>query len=114
MLAPLLLGLSILTFTISRLVPGDPVGLAAGPQASVEIREALRVQFGLDQPLPIQYLNYIRGVLQGDWGRSLYTRRDVIEALGVFFPATRGTHAGRRHSGNSPRRAGRGHFGHVS
>lgn len=88
MVIPLLLGLSLLTFTISRLVPGDPVGLAAGPQASVEIREALRRQFGLDQPLPIQYVSYIRGVLQGDWGRSLYTRRDVIEALRVYFPAT--------------------------
>ena len=88
MVIPLLLGLSLLTFTISRLVPGDPVGLAAGPQATVEIREALRKQFGLDQPLPVQYVSYIRGVLQGDWGRSLYTRRDVIEALRVYFPAT--------------------------
>ncbi len=88
MVVPLLLGLSLLTFTISRLVPGDPVGLAAGPQATLEIREALRKQFGLDQPLPVQYLNYMQGVLQGDWGRSLYTRRDVIESLRVYFPAT--------------------------
>ena len=88
MVLPLLLGLSLLTFTISRLVPGDPVGLAAGPQATVEIREQLSREFGLDQPLPAQYLNYISGVLRGDWGRSLYTRRDVIESLRVYFPAT--------------------------
>ena len=88
MVVPLLLGLSILTFTISRLVPGDPVGLAAGPQATVEIREALRKQFGLDQPLPVQYATYITGILRGDWGQSLYTRRGVIDSLRVYFPAT--------------------------
>jgi len=88
MILPLLLGLSLLTFAISRLVPGDPVGLAAGPQATVEIREQLRRQFGLDQPLPAQYASYISGVLRGDWGRSLYTRRAVVESLRVYFPAT--------------------------
>ena len=88
MVVPLLLGLSLLTFSISRLVPGDPVGLAAGPQATVEIREALRKQFGLDQPLPVQYATYITGILRGDWGQSLYTRRGVIDSLRVYFPAT--------------------------
>lgn len=88
MVVPLLLGLSLLTFSISRLVPGDPVGLAAGPQATLEIREQLSKQFGLDQPLPVQYLNYISGVLQGNWGSSLYTRRAVIDSLRVYFPAT--------------------------
>ena len=57
---PVLIGLSLLTFSISRVVPGDPVGLAAGPQATDAIREALREEFGLDQPLPVQYLNYIQ------------------------------------------------------
>ncbi len=88
MVVPLLIGLSLLTFSISRLVPGDPVGLAAGPQATIEIREALRKQFGLDQPLPVQYVSYITGILRGDWGQSLYTRRDVIDSLRVYFPAT--------------------------
>ena len=53
LLIPLLIGLTLLTFTISRILPGDPVGLAAGPQATPEIRERLLVQFGLDQPLPV-------------------------------------------------------------
>ena len=49
LLIPLLIGLSLLTFTVSRVLPGDPVGLAAGPQATEEIKEALRKEFGLDK-----------------------------------------------------------------
>jgi len=88
MLVPLLIGLSLLTFSIARVVPGDPVGLAAGPQATPEIKEKLRIEFGLNQPLPIQYLNYIIGLFQGDWGESLYSRRSVASDLKTFFPAT--------------------------
>jgi len=88
LIIPTLIGLSLLTFTIARIVPGDPVGLAAGPQATEEIKEAFRQEFGLDQPLPIQYINYIGGLFRGDWGQSLYTRRPVINDLQVFFPAT--------------------------
>ncbi len=85
---PTLLGLSILTFSIARIVPGDPVGLAAGPQATEEIKAALRRELGLDQPLPIQYVNYMTGLFRGDWGESLYTRRAVIGDLRAFWPAT--------------------------
>jgi peptide/nickel transport system permease protein len=85
---PLLIGLSLLTFTVSRLLPGDPVGLAAGPQSTPEIREQLRRDFGLDQPLPVQYVNYVAGLLRGDWGQSLYSRRLVADDLRIFFPAT--------------------------
>ena len=88
LIIPTLIGLSILTFAIARIVPGDPVGLAAGPQATEEIKETLRREFGLDQPLPIQYVNYIGGLFKGDWGQSLYTRRPVISDLQTFFPAT--------------------------
>ncbi len=88
LIIPTLIGLSLLTFSIARIVPGDPVGLAAGPQATEEIKEALRQEFGLDQPIPIQYINYIGGLFRGDWGESLYTRRPVISDLRAFFPAT--------------------------
>jgi peptide/nickel transport system permease protein len=88
LIIPTLLGLTLLTFTVSRIIPGDPVGLAAGPQATEEIKEALRIRFGLDKPIPIQYINYMSGLLQGDWGASLYTRRNVIHDLRIFFPAT--------------------------
>lgn len=85
---PLLIGLTLLTFVVSRVLPGDPVGLAAGPQATDEIKEALRRDFGLDQPLPLQYFNYIANVLRGDWGQSLYSRREVTADIATYFPAT--------------------------
>ena len=88
LLVPLLFGLSVLTFVVSRVVPGDPAGLAAGPQATPAIKEALRRDFGLDQPLPVQYLRYVGGLLRGDWGRSLYSRREVAQDLRAYFPAT--------------------------
>ena len=71
LIIPTLIGLSLLTFALARLIPGDPVGLAAGPNATEEIKEKLRHEFGLDQPLPLQYLNYMAGLLRGDWGQSL-------------------------------------------
>jgi peptide/nickel transport system permease protein len=83
-----LLGLSIVTFTIAHLVPGDPVRLAAGPQATAEQFRKLEEEFGLDQPLPVQYLNYMKGILKGDLGRSLNTRRPVATDLRRYFPAT--------------------------
>lgn len=88
LIIPLLIGLSLLTFTVSRILPGDPVGLAAGPQATEEIKEQLRENFGLNDPLPVQYVNYITGVLRGDFGESLYTRHSVAEDLKTYFPAT--------------------------
>ena len=88
LLIPLLIGLSLLTFTVSRVLPGDPVGLAAGPQATAEIKEALRREFGLDKPLPIQYVAYIGNLFRGEWGQSLYSRREVAADLRKFFPAT--------------------------
>jgi peptide/nickel transport system permease protein len=50
--------------------------------------EQIRQEFGLDQPLPVQYVDYVTGVLQGDWGRSILSRRPVVDDLRVFWPAT--------------------------
>ena len=88
LIIPTLIGLSVLTFSIARIVPGDPVGLAAGPRATEEIKDALRREFGFDQPLPIQYVSYMAGLFRGDWGESLYTRRKVVSELRAFWPAT--------------------------
>lgn len=85
---PILLGLSLITFTVSRVVPGDPVGLAAGPQSTPEIRERLAQEFGLDKPIVVQYFDYIAGILRGDLGQSLYTRREVANDLRTYIPAT--------------------------
>jgi peptide/nickel transport system permease protein len=89
LLIPLILiGLSLITFLIARLVPGDPVKLAAGPQARPEQIEKLTQEFGLDRPLPEQYLRYMWGLAQGNWGYSISNKRDVGKDLVTYFAAT--------------------------
>ena len=88
LLIPVLLGLTVLVFAIARLLPGDPVALAAGPNASPAEIAAYGREFGLDRPLWEQYLRYLGGLLQGDFGVSIYTRRPVIEDLRAYLPAT--------------------------
>lgn len=88
LIIPVLIGVSILTFSLAYLVPGDPARLAAGPQASQAMYEQLREEFGLDDPLPVQYWNYVTGLLQGDWGDSILSRRPVLSDLGAYWPAT--------------------------
>ena len=88
LLVPVLIGLSLLVFAIARLLPGDPVQLAAGPQASREEIADLAREFGLDRPLTMQYASYAVGLVKGDWGRSIQTRRPVLEDLRAYLPAT--------------------------
>lgn len=85
---PVLIGLSVITFTISHVVPGDPVGLAAGPGSTPEQLAALRKEFGLDKPLPLQYMRYMANTLQGDFGKSMMSGHAVLSDLRVFFPNT--------------------------
>ena len=88
LLIPTLFGLSLLTFVISHVVPADPAKLAAGPRATNEMVETIRRQFGLDRPLPEQYVTYLGGLLRGDFGDSILTRRSVGDDLKERFPAT--------------------------
>ena len=83
-----LLGLTILVFMIARLLPGDPVALAAGPNASPAEIAAYGREFGLDRPYLTQYLSYLGGLFRGDFGVSIYTRRPVSEDLAAYLPAT--------------------------
>jgi peptide/nickel transport system permease protein len=77
-----------MTFAIARMVPGDPVKLAAGPQARPEQILKLAAEFGLDRPLPEQYARYMGGLFQGDWGYSIANRRPVLPDLLRYFGAT--------------------------
>ena len=88
LIVPTLLGVSLLTFALSRVVPGDPARLAAGAQATPAMYEQIRREFGLDQSLPVQYWGYLSGLFQGDWGRSILSRRAVVEDLQTYWPAT--------------------------
>lgn len=88
LILPMLIGLTMLIFAISRLLPGDPVALAAGPNATPAVIESVRAEFGLDRPIAVQYWSYLTGLVQGDWGVSIFTRRPVFEDIMTFLPAT--------------------------
>jgi peptide/nickel transport system permease protein len=83
-----LIGLSVVVFIVSRVAPGDPAKLAAGPDATEEMVQVIREEFGLDRPLVIQYTIYMKGLIQGDFGRSIRTRHLVWDDLKNFMPAT--------------------------
>ena len=85
---PVLFGLTVLMFAIARLLPGDPVALAAGPNATPAEIAAYGREFGLDRPMLVQYWSYLTGLLRGDFGVSIFTRRPVIEDLRAYLPAT--------------------------
>ncbi|MGN6317850.1 ABC transporter permease [Trinickia sp.] len=88
LLVPILFGLSLLVFIIGRVIPGDPVALAAGPNASRAQIVALTHELGFDKPVYVQYVNYLSGLLHGNWGQSIFTRRPVLSDLAVYLPAT--------------------------
>ena len=87
-LAPTLLGLLAITFTISHIIPADPIAFIAGDNASAEQIAALKAKFGVDKPIPMQLWNYVAGVVQGDFGVSLYTQRPIADDLASRLPAT--------------------------
>jgi len=83
-----LFGLTVVVFVVSHVTPGDPARLAAGPDATQEQIELIRAEFALDRPLPVQYAIYVKGLFQGNLGRSIRTRHDVLDDIKVFLPAT--------------------------
>jgi len=85
---PVILGMTILTFTLSHVVPTDPARLLAGPRASAEVVERIRHETGLDRPLWEQYMDYISGILHLDFGMSFSSFRPVKNDLADYFPAT--------------------------
>ncbi|MEZ4703707.1 MAG: ABC transporter permease subunit [Bdellovibrionota bacterium] len=88
-LALTLLGVSLFTFSIVRLIPGDPIKAMVGERGvSPEFRAELEASLGLDQSLPIQYFNYMKSVFRGEMGISLVSQRPVAEEFFDRFPAT--------------------------
>ena len=88
LLPPLLVGVSILLFVLTHVVPADPAKLAAGEHAGPEQIAAVRKAFGLDRPLPEQYLIYLIHLAHGDFGTSMRTSSSVLDDLRTYFPAT--------------------------
>ena len=83
-----LLGLSLVIFIISRIMPGDPARMALGPRAPEEVVQRLRAEMHLDKTIPVQYLHWLKGAVQGDFGKSLRSERPVMEDIINVFPAT--------------------------
>ncbi|MEJ0076788.1 MAG: ABC transporter permease [Alphaproteobacteria bacterium] len=86
---PSLLGISVILFTVLALAPGDPFGeLATNPAVPPEVRTALRVKFGLDDPVVLRYFHWLAAMLHGDWGFSFASRIDVDTLILQRLPAT--------------------------
>jgi peptide/nickel transport system permease protein len=82
------LGLTCVTFFIGRVIPIDPVLAIVGDKASRETYERVRIEIGLDQPIPVQFWRYLVKVLHGDFGNSVITSQPVLHDLLRVFPAT--------------------------
>ncbi|HVM18633.1 MAG TPA: ABC transporter permease [Egibacteraceae bacterium] len=87
-LIPILLGLSFLVFAFVRALPGGPAVALLGERATADQVAQIERELGLDQPVHVQYANYMGNVVRGDLGRSVVTRRPVTEELWQRFPAT--------------------------
>jgi dipeptide transport system permease protein len=86
---PTFLGVTVVAFGFIRVLPGDPIIVMAGERGITAERYAELVrELGFDKPLPLQYLGYLGGVLQGDLGRSFVTKRPVFDEFFALFPAT--------------------------
>ncbi|WP_089173802.1 ABC transporter permease [Bosea sp. AS-1] len=85
---PTLVGLLAIVFLLSRVIPVDPAVLAAGENASSEQVQQVRERFGFDKPLPVQFVNYLRDIAQGNLGTSLFTQQPIVDDLASRLPAT--------------------------
>ena len=88
LLVPILLGLSILVFVWIRALPGNPAIALLGERATPEAIEQINRQYGLDQPIHVQYLRTMENYFKGEFGTSTRSRRPVGEELMQRFPAT--------------------------
>ncbi len=88
MLIPVLLGASLLAFSLIHLAPGDPARTIVGDHASPQAINAIREKYGLDKPLPVQYWIWLKQVLRGDMGRSIASNEYVTKEILERFPNT--------------------------
>ena len=86
---PVLVGISILSFLMLHLIPGDPVTIFAGDKPLTPERASeLRHQYGLDRPLPVQYWDYASHAVRGDLGVALRSQRPVLDSIVEVLPGT--------------------------
>src|SRR5512147_2671190 len=85
---PVLVGILLVTFIITRLVPGDPCYVMLGEHASEETCQAFRARLGLDKSIPEQFIRYVGNLLQGNFGDSLKDRRPITVIISERLPMT--------------------------
>ncbi|MCL0103466.1 ABC transporter permease [Dehalococcoidia bacterium] len=85
---PVVIGVTIITFSIMHLAPGDPARIMLGVLASDEAVAELRSALDLDRPIPVQYISWLTRVVRGDFGHSIQTRRPVLQTIWSRLPAT--------------------------
>ncbi|MFW5695508.1 MAG: nickel ABC transporter permease [Alkalispirochaeta sp.] len=85
---PVVFGVSLIVFSIIRLLPGDPARALAGVNASPQYIQQVRDRYGLDDPIHIQYGRFMQGLVTGDLGNSTFSRRPVTTEIGERFPRT--------------------------
>src|ERR1700720_5036354 len=87
-LVPTLLFVSILIFSLQHLLPGDPALVMAGEERDPDVIAHIRQQYRLDQPIPVQYVYWVKGVLSGDFGESLRIKVPVLSLIKQKLPVT--------------------------
>ena len=89
LIIPTFLGAALLTFVLIHAIPGDPIQMLLGERVVDPVRhQQLLAQIGLDRPLPIQFLDYIWHIVQGDFGKSIMSKESVLSDFFARFPAT--------------------------
>ena len=89
LLIPVLIGVTIITFTVSHIIPADPArAFAGGPKAQPDVIERITKELHLDEPIWVQYFYYLNNLIHFDLGKSYLENRPVTEALAQYFPAT--------------------------
>src|SRR6476661_5462676 len=87
-LIPTLFFVSVLIFSLQQLLPGDPALIMAGEDRDPEVIEQIRKQYRLDQPIPVQYVFWVKGVLSGDLGESMRFKQGVLPLVLQKLPVT--------------------------
>src|ERR671926_251193 len=87
-LIPTLFFVSVLIFSLQQLLPGDPALIMAGEDRDPAVIEQIRKQYRLDQPIPVQYVYWLKGVLSGDLGESLRSKMPVRALIAEKLPVT--------------------------
>src|SRR5574341_846597 len=84
----ILWGISIVAFTIMHVAPGGPVSILEDPRASPDVIKQINASFGLNDPIPLQYVKWFSNVLRGDFGRSFVDKRPVMDKIVERIPAS--------------------------